>query len=416
MASSKQVSGAEARQSKEKAQEMTAYNRHKVPESGGGPTRSASRAKRVVGLAATVLAGLALAACGGSDDSSSDAANGGGGGGGDYKVALMSEGAKNDKSFSNSVFDGASRAAEEHGLEMEFVGSLVTPDEFLRQGNSFASSGVDLLMFIHGGMAVQAREVASRFPEVTVCVGPVQPTPEEKRTDPPNLCYWDVQQQDGSFMAGALAAMMPGTDHIGSINAFEFAAITRQAEGFALGARCINPDIEFTQTYVETWTDTDKARAAAQSMVSAGVDVILSATDSAVVGIYEAARDAPRPVHVIPSYFDAHDQAPDVILTTILHNLDGAIYDLISQAQGEGLGEHAVLDYDFVNGDVGKLAPFREARQAIGAENIERWRTEVVDAVKSGEIDIPGTVETDPPLGSVGSGTELDPSTLGCKA
>jgi basic membrane protein A and related proteins len=391
--------------------------RHEVPESDRRPRKSASRIRRIGGLLLTVVAAVAIASCGGDDSSSSSAGgDGGGGGNGDFKVALMSEGAKNDKSFSNSVYDGATRAAKEHGLDMEFVGSLVTPDEFLRQGNSFASSGVDLLMFIHGGMAVQAREVARKFPDVTVCVGPVQPTPEEEQTDPPNICYWDVQQQDGSFMAGALVAMMPGVDHIGSVNAFEFAAITRQAEGFALGARCINPDIEFTQAYVETWTDTDKARAAAQSMISAGVDVILAATDSAVVGIYEAARDAPKPVYVIPSYFDAYEQAPDVILTTILHNLDGAMYDLISQAQGEGLEEHALLDYDFVNGDVGKLAPFRDRKKAIGADNIERWQTEVVDAVKSGDIDIPGTMTSDPPLGSVGSGTKLDPTEFGCKA
>lgn len=393
---------------------MTAYGTTQVPERGPRANRR-STVRRIVGLALVALAALAIASCG-SDDSSDDAANGGGGGSGngDFKVALMSEGAQNDKSFSNSVYDGAKRAADEHGLEMEFVGSLVTPDEFLRQGNSFASSGVDLLMFIHGGMAVQAREVATRFPDVTVCVGPVQPTEEEKETDPPNLCYWDVQQQDGSFMAGALAAMMSGTDHIASINAFEFAAITRQAEGFALGARCVNPDIEFTQTYIESWTDTGKARAAAQSMISAGVDVILSATDSAVVGIYEAARDASRPVYVIPSYYDAYQQAPDVILTTILHNLDGAIYDLISQAQGEGLEENAVLDYDFINGNVGELAPFREKRKVIGPENIERWNTEIVDAVKSGDIDIPGTMTTDPPLGAVGSGTKLDPASIGC--
>ncbi len=59
------------------------------------------------------MAALAIASCGGDDDSSSEAANGGGGGDGDYSVALMSEGARNDKSFSNSVYDGARRAASE---------------------------------------------------------------------------------------------------------------------------------------------------------------------------------------------------------------------------------------------------------------------------------------------------------------
>jgi basic membrane protein A len=215
-------------------------------------------------------------------------------------------------------------------------------------------------------------------------------------------------------MAGALVAMMDKVDQIGAINAFEFSAITRQAEGFALGARCVNPSIKFTQTYVETWTDTAKAKAAAQSMIAAGADVLLAATDSAVVGMYEAARAAKTPVFVIPSYFDTYDQAPDVILTSILHNLDGAMYDLVSKAEGEGLGEHAVKDYDFINGDVGKLADFREKTdEVIGKDVVDRWNKEIVDAVKSGDIDIPGTNTTDPALGSVGSGTKLDPASLG---
>ena len=377
--------------------------------------------RRAIPVAAMcVMAALMLAACG-SDEEGSAASSGGGnstssgdGGGEKFSVALISEGAQNDKSFSNSLYDGAKRAADELGLDMKFVGSLVTPDEFLRQGNSFASSGVDLLVILHGGMAVQAREVAKRFPDVTVCVGPVQPTDEEKASDPPNICYWDVQQQDGSFMAGALVAMMDEVDHVGAINAFEFAAITRQAEGFALGARCVNRDVKFSQTYVETWTDTAKAKAAAQSMIAAGADVLLAATDSAVVGMYEAARASKTPVFVIPSYYDTYDQAPDVILTSILHNLDGAMYDLVSKAANEGLEERALMDYDFVNGDVGKLADFREKTdEVIGQDVVDRWQKEIVDAVKSGDIDIPGTTTTEPPLGAVGSGTALDPASLG---
>jgi basic membrane protein A len=370
-----------------------------------------------------VTAAVMFAACGSSDKTASGApaasgsdgsSSGGGGGGKDFSVALISEGAQNDKSFSNSLYNGAKKAADEKGFGMKFVGSLVTPDEFLRQGNSFASSGVDLLVILHGGMAVQAREIAKRFPKVTVCVGPVQPTPKEKASDPPNVCYWDVQQQDGSFMAGALAAMMDKVDRIGSINAFEFSAITRQAEGFALGARCVNPNIKFSQVYIESWTDTAKAKAAAQSMIAAGADVLLAATDSAVVGMYEAARAAKTPVFVIPSYFDTYDQAPDVILTSILHNLDGAMYDLVSTAQSTGLGDHALKDYDFLHGEVGKLADFREKTdKVIGKAVVDRWNKEIVGAVKSGAIKLPGTNTTNPALGSVGSGTKLDPASLG---
>ena len=81
--------------------------------------------------------------------------------------------------------------------------------------------------------------------------------------------------------------------HIASLNGFAFPALTRQPEAFNLGARCVNPDITFTQQYIETWTDTGIAKSAAQAEIAGGADVILSATDSAVFGIHRGAP--PRP-------------------------------------------------------------------------------------------------------------------------
>ena len=51
--------------------------------------------------------------------------------------------------------------------------------------------------------------------------------------------------------------------------------------------------------------------------------------------------------------------------------------------------------------------------KVIGKDVVDRWNKDIVDAVKSGAIDIPETNETDPALGSVGSGTKLDPASLG---
>ena len=89
-------------------------------------------------------------------------------------------------------------------------------------------------------------------------------------------------------MAGALAAMVTESGHIASLNGF-VSALTRQPEAFNLGARCVNPDITFTQQYIETWTDTGIAKSATQAEIAGGADVVLSATDSAVFGILEGA-------------------------------------------------------------------------------------------------------------------------------
>ena len=116
--------------------------------------------------------------------------------------------------------------------------------------------------------------------------------PAEARSGRPISAWIDIAQHNANFLAGALAAMVTESGHIASLNGFAFPGLTRQPEAFNLGARCVNPDITFTQQYIETWTDTGIAKSAAQAEIAGGADVVLAATDSAVFGIIEAAAEA----------------------------------------------------------------------------------------------------------------------------
>jgi basic membrane protein A len=373
----------------------------------------------LVGLVALTLALGALAACGDDDDD-----GGGGGGGGestaqksDARVAMLATGAVNNRSWANSWTDGVKRAGEDLGIEVTTVGNVETPDQYTQQGASFAAKGYDLIIFAHGAMNEPAVKLARQFPDVQFVQAPYQFVEEgEQASQPPNLGHVDFKQEQGSFLAGALAGLVTKTNKVAAVYAFPFPALTRQPEAYSLGARCTNPDVTFSQKATNSFTDAALARAAASSLYSADNDVIFSAVDQAVQGIIAAANSSPtKPAYVIASYFDQHDLGPNVVLTSVLYNLDGVAEDIINTYVDGKMGDHWYKTYDLNNGNVGELAPYQNLSSAVSDEDQQILDT-VTEAVKSGDIKVPDAVEGSPTIGKPGSAAKIDPESIGCTA
>jgi basic membrane protein A len=246
-----------------------------------------------------------------------------------------------------------------------------------------------------------------------VCQGPRSPSEKELAELPKNMCVWNLKQQDGTFLAGVVAGLVTKTGKIGAIDGGDFPAIVRQSEGFILGARCVNPDVTFTQQVTGSFTDVSAARSAAQSQIAAGADVILSAVDSAVSGIYTAAKDADHPTQVIPSYFDSYDQAPDVILTSVLYNLDGIVADLIKKGAAGDIEPRSYQPYNYANLKVGELADFH-GNPSVTADVQKRYE-DIRAKVADGAITVPDEKGADAPLSVEGAGSKISPQSIGCK-
>jgi len=370
---------------------------------------------KLLGMLAVIVLGV-VAGCGGDDD------NGGGGGSSsagnkDVKVALLATGAVNNRSWANSWADGAKQAAKDLGIEVTTVGNVETPDQYTQQGSSFAAKGYDLIIFAHGAMNDPAVKLAKQFPNVKFVQAPYEFVDKsEQASQPPNLGHVDFKQEQGSFLAGALAGMVTKANKVAAVYAFPFPALTRQPEAYSLGARCTNPSVKFSQKATNSFTDAALARAAASSLYSAGNDVVFSAVDQAVQGIIAAANSSStKPAYVIASYFDQHDLGPKVVLTSVLYNLDGVAQDIIKTYVDGKIGDHWYKDYDLANGDVGKLAPYQNLSSAVSDADQKTLDT-ITEAVKNGDIKVPDAVTGDPTIGKPGTAAKIDPKSIGCTA
>lgn len=376
-------------------------------------------------LAVLAAAALVAAACGGDDDET--------GGSGDepdgaaaapeptaapepppepYRVALLIPGTSDDASWSNAWADGAAAAdAANDDVIVEIVEALPEVDDFIQQGGAFAGDGYDLILMADGRMVDAARTVAEQFPETVVCQIPHQP--ESTDGNPDNLCYVDVAQHHANFFTGAIAALVSDTGRVASINGFAFPGLTRQPETFHLGARCVNPGIEFSQQYINTWTDTAAAKAAAQAEIAAGADVIMAATDQAVLGVISAAQEAEGTVWVIPSYYDSFEVAPDVVLTSAVHGLQDVAAALIDQGLNGRIPTAAFIDFTAQNTAGISAAPLYDNAGALDAEGRAAF-DDLEDKVRSGDIMIPDETAGDNPVGVEGAGGEIDLAAIGC--
>jgi basic membrane lipoprotein Med (substrate-binding protein (PBP1-ABC) superfamily) len=331
-----------------------------------------------------------------------------------YRVVILFPGFSNDESWANAWWDGALKAMEDYpNVHVEPTEYAYEVDDYLQQGLSYASEGFDLVLMAHGAMADPAAQVAEAYPDVQVCVAPVDPTPELLDGSPENLCFIDMAQHHANFFTGVLAALITETGHVGALGGFPFPALTRQPETFHLGARCVNPDIEFTQEYVMTWDDTGLAKTAAQALIAGGVDVIQSATDQAVLGIIDAAQEADSQVWVIPAYYDSHHLAPEVILSSSVHGLADVAYAMIGRGY---IGEvEKFNDFTAYNTPGIAAAPVRDpALSALTAEDIAIYE-DFEARVRGGQIQIPDETKGDNPVGlEQGIGGKINLADIGC--
>ena len=334
-----------------------------------------------------------------------------------FRVAVLVDGTIDDKSWSNAIADGGARASSANpNIQIEYVELLGDPEALMAQGSAFASEGYDFILIGIGYMYEQALAIAEQFPDVQVCQFMHVPTVDEAAA-PDNLCWIDITEQTAYFKTGALAALVSQTGHIGALGGQLFPTLTRGLEAFNLGARCVNPDIQFSQQYVNTWTDTAISKAATQAMIADGVDVLLGSIDLAVMGMISAAEEAPSQVWIVTSYYDQRSLGPDVILSSAIIGMEYMVADIIQRAYAGDIGPGEWIQYTAANDPELQALVYDDVRAMLSAEDLATFE-DIVARVDSGEITIPATILDEPgaeyEVGTEGSGATIPLDAIGC--
>ena len=136
----------------------------------------------------------------------------------------------------------------------------------------------------------EATEVAKKHPNTRYIL-------LEMIGDAPNATYVSFSDNQGAYLAGAIAAKKTRTGVIGFIGGVNLWAINGFEVGYTAGAHDIDPKVKVLTTYLSEWPDLSGfgdpalAERTATEMYGAGADIIFHAAGSAGAGLFQAATN-----------------------------------------------------------------------------------------------------------------------------
>jgi basic membrane protein A len=99
-----------------------------------------------------------------------------------------------------------------------------------------------------------------------------------------NLAEYFGAGEDGDYLAGMAAGFASKSGKIGYVAPYPIPEVIREIDAYTLGARYVHPGATVRVVWTNSWFDPAKERAAAQSLVAAGVDVLGDGVDDPTVG------------------------------------------------------------------------------------------------------------------------------------
>ena len=250
---------------------------------------------------------------------------------------------------------GLERAAAKHGARAMV---LESEDPTSREENVRAAidEGAELVVVLGYEFGDILLRHASQHPEVDFLVV------DQCLEDPPANVYCAVfREHEAAFLVGAVAASLTKTGKVGVIGALDIPFLHRYTEGFALGARHVDPQVEVSTLWIggeNPFSDPVRGKEQALAMAADGVDHMFAAASATNYGIFEAAGE----LGISAFGLDVNQcpVAPGVIVESMIKRVDKVFEEAVDAIRGEGADREHVMRYGLASGDLGLVSHVAE--------------------------------------------------------
>ena len=237
-------------------------------------------------------------------------------------------GGRGDKSFNDAAYAGLERAQKELGVTFTTLETNEGSDREA-QLRQLAAGDAKLVFGVGFLFTDDVKALAKEFPNQKFACVDYTVTPGE--TLPPNLVALKFREEEGSFLVGALAGYLTKTDKVGFVGGMEIPLIRKFQAGYVAGVKAANPKAQVLVKYAGTtpsaFKDPTKGKELGLAEYHAGADIIFHASGSTGLGVFEAGRELKKLAIGVDS--DQHDEAPGVVLTSMVKRVDNAVFDAI---------------------------------------------------------------------------------------
>jgi len=224
----------------------------------------------------------------------------------------------------------ALNAAQARG-EIEYKASEnVANADYERVMREYATGGNTLIVGEVFGVEAAGRKVAKDFPKVAFLMG------SSGKPQAPNFAVFDNYIQEPAYLSGMVAGGMTKSNRIGMVGGFPIPEVNRLMNAFMAGAREVNPKVEFSVSFINSWFDPPKAKEAAIAMMDKGADVMYAER----FGVSDAAKEKGK--LAIGNVINTQDKYPDTVVASALWHMEPSIDRAIKLV---GDGKFAAEDY-----------------------------------------------------------------------
>ncbi len=305
---------------------------------------------------------------------------------------VLDVGGRGDKSFNDGAYAGADSASKHLGADVRFIepGEGADREAGLRL---LAAEGMDLIMGIGfiftDDLTVLSREYPNRrfagvdFALATDDAGNVIPPP-------PNVAALKFREEEGSFLVGALAALVGNSKRVGFIGGMDIPLIHKFEAGYRAGVKHVCPDCTVIAQYAgvtpEAFANPGRGKELALAQYQSGVNVIFHAAGATGGGLFEAARAMNKLAIGVDA--DQSAEAPGRVLTSMVKGVNAAVYDAIARVEN-GTFRGGVYSFGLAEGGVGYV--YDDNNRALIPDAAHRRVEQLKADIIAGRIKVPST-------------------------
>ena len=215
----------------------------------------------------------------------------------------------------------------------------------------------------------------------------------------PNLYAMLFAQNEGSFVAGAMAAMMSKDGKVAFMGGMDNTVLDDFYVGFANGAKYINPNASINCSWMNSFSDVTAGKDTATGLYEAGYDVVFACGGQAGLGGFDAVIEQPEGKWIVGvdgdqgSYFASLNTAEGTAkaartITSMQKNVNNGFYQAMERHLNNtlpyGKNEKLGLDGNYVSVSINDTT-----KSLFTADQLAQVE-QITNDIISGTID-PGT-------------------------
>jgi basic membrane protein A len=301
---------------------------------------------------------------------------------GKIRIGMVTDvGGLGDRSFNDSAYTGLKAAKDLLGADIQVLQSRSAAD-YQPNLTVLANKGYDEIFAIGFLMAKDTNEVAGRFPQRHFAI-------IDAVVDAPNVASVTFKEEEGSFLAGAAAAMVTKTHSVAFLGGIDIPLLRKFEAGFTAGARQIDPNIKVAVKYTGNFDDVAAGKELSGVLFSQGADIIFVAAGKAGLGAIDQVKTRPDSF-IIGVDSDQDALAPGKVLTSMVKRVDVAVLRTAREAAAKNPPNgHLVLG---LKDDAVGLTAFQFTKSVMTPPRIAKI-AQLKAAIISGKIVAPATRE-----------------------